>query len=210
MKIELAIGIPTINRADLLNSALFSYFDDFPDTEIFIVDNGFQSIQTRKKHFQMFKSTKNLGVAESWNMIMKNGFKKGATHVMILNDDIYLGKKIHEIVQFLEENPDGDFYVTKNHWCAFIVTKRCYETVGLFDNRFYPAYFEDNDYCYRMRLAGMKQIKTDFLNPVIFRNSMTIAKNPELNKNFEDNRLYYVTKWGGQPSKEQYKTPFNK
>lgn len=207
--IKLSIGIPTINRADLLNSALYSYFDDFPDTEIFIVDNGYQNIQKRDKNFQMFKSTKNLGVAESWNMIIKNGFNKGATHVLILNDDIYLGKKTDEIIKFLEENPDGDFYVTKNHWCAFIITKPCFEKVGLFDNKFYPAYFEDNDYCYRMRLAGMKQIKTEFLNPAIFRNSMTIAKNPELNHNFENNRQYYKVKWGGEPAKETYKTPFN-
>ena len=34
---KLIIGIPTINRADLLNEALEKYFEDFKDTEIFTV-----------------------------------------------------------------------------------------------------------------------------------------------------------------------------
>jgi hypothetical protein len=47
------------------------------------------------------------------------------------------------------------------------------------------------------------------LNPIIYRNSMTIQKSPELNSGFEKNKQYYISKWGGQPSQETFITPFN-
>ena len=44
MKHSFAIGIPTINRADLLNPTLQKYFQDFPNVDIYILDNGSQKI----------------------------------------------------------------------------------------------------------------------------------------------------------------------
>ena len=52
---KIIIGIPTLNRADLLNEALEKYFEDFKDTEIFIVDNGKQNIITREEKFAIYK-----------------------------------------------------------------------------------------------------------------------------------------------------------
>jgi glycosyltransferase involved in cell wall biosynthesis len=94
---KIIIGIPTLNRADLLNEALQKYFEDFKDTEIFIVDNGKQNIITREEKFAIYRPEENLGVAKSWNTIMDYADKLEATHVLMLNDDIYLGKTEHEI-----------------------------------------------------------------------------------------------------------------
>ena len=52
---KLIIGIPTINRADLLNEALANYFEDFKNTEIVICDNGKQEIITRERNFVIYK-----------------------------------------------------------------------------------------------------------------------------------------------------------
>jgi hypothetical protein len=79
----------------------------------------------------------------------------------------------------------------------------------LFDNNIFPAYFEDNDYCYRMRLAGLKRINSEFFNPEVFRNSQTIARDKSLNKNFDRNRERYKEKWGGYPLEETFTTPYN-
>ena len=38
----------------------------------------------------------------------------------------------------------------------FSVPRATAEKVGYFDENFYPAYFEDNDYVYRCRLAGAR------------------------------------------------------
>ena len=85
---KLIIGIPTINRADLLNETLAKYFEDFKETEIFIVDNGNQEIITREKNFVIYRPESNLNVSGSWNLIMDYAKKVKSTHVLMLNDDI--------------------------------------------------------------------------------------------------------------------------
>jgi GT2 family glycosyltransferase len=205
---KLIIGIPTINRADLLNEALANYFEDFKNTEIVICDNGKQEIITREKNFVIYKPESNLGVSGSWNMIMDYAEKVKATHVLMLNDDIYLGKSEDEINTIIRLwKPE--FLCTELNWCSFILSIDTYLKVGKFDENFFPAYFEDNDYFRRMLLSDVSMIFNGMLNPIIYRNSMTIQKTPELNNGFEKNRQYYISKWGGQPTKETFTTPFN-
>ena len=205
---KLIIGIPTLNRADLLNEALANYFEDFKNTEIVICDNGNQEIITRERNFVHYKPEKNLGVSGSWNMLMDYADKVKGTHVLILNDDIYLGKSEDELNTIVRLwNPE--FLCTELNWCSFILSVETFKKVGNFDENFFPAYFEDNDYFRRMLLANVPIIMNPMLNPVIYRNSMTIQKSPELNNGFEKNRQYYISKWGGQPTQETFATPFN-
>jgi glycosyltransferase involved in cell wall biosynthesis len=57
--LKFIVAIPTINRADLLNEALAHYFEDFPNTEIVICDNGKQhEIITREKQFVIYRQKK--------------------------------------------------------------------------------------------------------------------------------------------------------
>lgn len=205
---KLIIGIPTINRADLLNEALANYFEDFKNTEIVICDNGKQEIITREKNFVIYRPESNLGVSGSWNMIMDYAEKSKGSHVLMLNDDIYLGKSEEEVKTIIRLwNPE--FLCTELNWCSFILSVDAYLKVGKFDENFFPAYFEDNDYFRRMLLTGVNITNNAMLNPAIYRNSMTIQKSPELNKGFEKNRQYYISKWGGQPTQETFSTPFN-
>jgi GT2 family glycosyltransferase len=205
---KLIIGIPTINRADLLNEALANYFEDFKTTEIVICDNGKQEIITREKNFVIYRPEQNLGVSGSWNMIMDYAEKVKGTHVLMLNDDIYLGKSEQEILTIIRLwNPE--FLCTELNWCSYILSVDAYQKAGRFDENFFPAYFEDNDYFRRMLLADVQMIFNSMLNPITYRNSMTIKKSPELNNGFEKNRQYYISKWGGQPTQEKFNTPFN-
>ena len=84
-----------------------------------------------------------------------------------------------------------------------------FEKVGNFDEDLFPNYFNDNDLFYRMKLLNMDMIYTAMLNPVIYRNSMTIAKDPTLNTRFLEYRQNYINKWGGIPNEETFTTPFN-
>jgi GT2 family glycosyltransferase len=205
---KLIIGIPTINRADLLNEALAKYFEDFKETEIVICDNGNQEIITREKNFVIYRPEKNLGVSGSWNMIMDYANKVSATHVLILNDDIYLGKSEQE-VNHIVRLWKPEFMCTELNWCSFILSLDAYLKVGGFDEKFFPAYYEDNDYFRRMLLSDVPMVFNAMLNPAIYRNSMTIAKDQTLNNNFENNKRYYISKWGGEPTQETFGTPFN-
>lgn len=205
---KLVIGIPTINRADLLNESLAKYYEDFPNTPIIVCDNGSQDIIARENKMVVYRPHVNLGVAGSWNMIMDYSCRVDATHVLMLNDDVYLGRNESEVKKFIINN-NFDFYNSEKNWSSFVLPVSTFLKVGDFDTNFFPAYYEDNDYCRRMVLRGVNRINTPFLNPAIYRNSMTIQKSPNLNFGFENNRQYYIKKWGGEPSKETFDKPFN-
>lgn len=204
--VKCVIGIPTINRADLLEEALDVYSKNWK-RDIFIIDNGNQKISLRS-NVKVMKQTSNLGVAGSWNLLCKTLFNFGYTHVCLLNDDVIWNKTQEEVDQFIKDNPT-DFYVGTGTWCNIILPKTTWNKVGEFDTMFYPAYFEDNDYCYRMRLKGLERINSEFFNPEVYRNSQTIARDKSLNQNFDANKELFKEKWGGYPLEETYKIPYN-
>ena len=203
------VAIPTINRADLLNEALEKYFEDFKDTHIAICDNGKQDIITREENFMIYRPEENLGVSKSWNMLIDYADKIKATHVLVLNDDIYLGKTEHEINMLIRNNTDADFINSFHNWCSYILKVDAWKKAGKFDEEFFPAYFEDNSFDYKMTLIEAKKTWTSFLDPLVYRNSMTIAKDPALNNRFQQNRELYIQMWGGLPTEEKYTTKFN-
>ena len=207
-----AIGIPTLNRADLLNQALHHYFKIFKNTEIFIIDNGSQQILSRDHLFNIDSPPENLGVSKSWNMLCDKIFET-YEYALILNDDIEMGTSETAISGFINSFEfDIARCYSQFHLCSFIITKDCFSNYR-FDENFYPAYFEDRDMLYRLKLDGRKTIEHYSLNPHIFRNSQTISHeggDPSVNKDFSKLAKLYVDKWGGPPNQETYKTPYNR
>jgi len=204
------ILIPTINRKDLLIEALDFYTTHMPNTQILIWDNGKQAIPTYP-NTEIFEADYNYGVAASWNALIDKAWERGIENYLILNDDVILRCGEGIINQMLVKCAETKafhrcrpFY----NWSAFILRKSTYDLVGRFDENFKRCYFEDNDYQYRMRLAGIPIMYEDQLNPEIYRNSQSILKDPLLS-NYIDNRDYFVKKWGGMPDSETHKTPFN-
>jgi GT2 family glycosyltransferase len=173
------------------------------------VDNGHQNITLTASNQKVMTMPHNVGVSGSWNLLCQTLFAKGYTHVALLNDDIIWRKTADEIEDYIDANPN-DFYLGLGTWCLFVIPLTTWEKVGKFDEQFFPAYFEDNDYCLRMRLEGLKRDMSPFFNPEVFRNSQTIAKDPSLNTNFDRNRNLFIEKWGGSPGQETYKSPYNK
>jgi GT2 family glycosyltransferase len=44
---------------------------------------------------------------------------------------------------------------------AFMIPRHTFETIGLLDERYYPAYFEEADYCWRARGQGLRSYVTE-------------------------------------------------
>jgi GT2 family glycosyltransferase len=209
------IGIPTLNRADLLIPTLLKYEKDFPNTAILVLDNGNQNLTT-KEDFPTFSKNIfvqnprcNLGVARSWNRICKFGFGI-CDNVLLVNDDVYLGygeKTVHEAISL---NKSGVMQ-SEHLWSVVLINKTMYETIGEFDEQFYPAYCEDSDYMYRMKLLGIRHDINPILNPKVVRHGMTREMAPEaVDESMRINRIKYANKWGGLPLLETYTTPYNK
>lgn len=206
-----SILIPTINRKDLLVEALEWYCEYLPNTEILILDNGNQDIPCLSERVWIWENETNLGVAGSWNYLIHKAIQGKEQNFVILNDDIILKKSELEIDAMIAMGSPMTFHRPRAfyNWSAFILRKSIFDMVGEFDTNFEKCFFEDNDYEYRMRLEGVNIKYEDGLAPDVYRNSMTIQKDPLLG-GYIENREYYIEKWGGLPTEEQYKTPFNK
>ena len=217
---NLGIGIPTYNRFDLLEPSLRKYYSDFRFQRIFIVDNGNQNIdcldRTKQtaKHPEntswngliLIQNPNNVGVGASWNQLCREIFKKN-DYALILNDDIYLGKQYNLIEEHMKKG--RGFVRATPDWCAFLISKEVYEKVGPFDECFFPAYYEDKSYEYRMKLKGVPILKHPDLNPVEYRSSQTLEKDPQIFEQSKKNKKLYIEMWGGEPTQEKFKTPYN-
>ena len=211
------IGIPTLNRWDLLMPSLLMYLKEFQDIKIYVLDNGKQGISNSnftflepnlRKNLVVIENEKNVGVGASWNILCEKIFEESDCS-LILNDDIYLGRKTADINSLIQKKPN-QFITATPDWCAFIISKAIFQKVGRFDECFFPAYYEDNSYAYRMKLKGVIHSKTPYLNPEIYRVSQSIEKDKSLFDYRIKNKELYIEMWGGLPEREKYKTPFNK
>lgn len=96
--------------------------------------------------------------------------------------------------------------------CGIVFTPTLLKRVGYFDENFFPGYFEDNDYRYRIKLTNTKITSIPLLAE--HQTSSTLNSSDKFkqknNVSFQENYNYYISKWGGPPNHEIYITPFNK
>jgi GT2 family glycosyltransferase len=88
--------------------------------------------------------------------------------------------------------------------------KSVMDAIGYIDTGFYPAYYSDNDYARRGVNAGLKTCALS--NSVYFHFwSRTLHQGTSVSndKYFNNNRKYYIMKWGGDFGKEKWLVPFN-
>ena len=191
--------------------------------------------------FQHRRYENNTGTARSWNWGILDGFEKGADGVLVLNNDILLHPAcIDRLVQRMQQDhgavglvsaldvrgevgaPEDVFSIPADsktgvaesdhpNFSAFLLSRRCFDLVGQFDEAYYPAYFEDNDYHYRILLAGLRAVVHP---PAMFYHHGSRTQNEARaspivpGSVFEENRVYYVRKWGGPPGREKFGEPF--
>jgi GT2 family glycosyltransferase len=98
----------------------------------------------------------NLGVAASWNLAVKMAHR--LPWLMIASDDVTFPEGALD--KFAEQSGEDRLVVSETwpHWCAFTIGMRVVSDVGLFDEGYYPAYYEDTDYERRMDRAGLKAV----------------------------------------------------
>ena len=207
----LCIVIPTVNQKERLGKAVEYYTKALPNTPIYILDNGKQGLNyDEHKLVSIRVAPYNFGVSESWNHLLYWAYGQNHDYVWVLNDDVIVEIDEAKINATLERYSDADFLVCRPfyNWSSFIIPMQTFFRVGPFDTTFYPCFYEDNDYDYRISLAKLKKVYADDLNPTVYANSQSTLAQPELD-NSEKNRKRYITKWGGPPNAEVYKQPYD-
>jgi len=202
------IGIPYISNYELLDGSIAAITSQNGAAVIHVIDNSpaLGRIEHHHPAVQITRPWQNLGVAASWNLIIK--MHPTERYWVIINADLKLGPrafdifeqgmKVHEMMHFRGMH-------------ALAVRSSAIQKVGWFDENFHPAYFEDNDWTYRAKLLGVhiEQVDGDFEH----ENSSTIRRSDayraENARTFPLNERYYERKWGGSVGHEVYTTPFN-
>lgn len=204
---KVAVGVPTLNNFQGLAELFASLWG--ADYTPFVISNW----------------VKNIGVSASWNEILKA--TRGYQLTIVCNDDItFHSEAFTNLLTGWQNKPEdalmvtatnrqpssGEWYEPAPDYSCFAVNPDIYlEAVGWFDENFSPAYFEDNDSHYRIKLAGHEAYCYNMAR-INHKGSQTQNANPKspivTPSMFERNRAYYSEKWGGWPGQEKYKVPY--
>ena len=162
--------VPTLTRHDLLAGMLASV--DCRVGHLVVIDNsgrGIVGVEGPWERMTVLPMPVNFGVAASWNLAIRMAHRE--PWVLVCSDDMWWPvNALHEFEALSSE--DGlVLSQTWPHWCGFSIGMRVVQKVGLFDEGYYPAYFEDNDYA---RRAGRAGVQISYGPEVGHRNSSTL------------------------------------
>lgn len=180
-------------------------------------------------------------VSMGWNRAIGRLIEKGCDYVIVPNLDVVAKSNcIDNLVAYAESNRDTILVWTATQWndpdieaateepghnphphfSFFMVDNRLFEEVGEFDENFRPAYNEDLDMHWRIRLAGYDAVGV--LSARFFHHGSRAIAEDELlgrqnNVTHAANDAYFRAKWGYKPptandpfTTGMYRWPFNR
>lgn len=214
------VGVPILNGAKHLHKLLASL--DLPIDTLAIVDQSGgrddgESQLLRKqlqqierdglrgvKSVRVARPFSNVGVAAAWNQVLL-GFPQASLTLLVNHDVTFPPGVLAEALSRMdaEQAQYMALFPAERAFSAFLITALAWDTLGCFDERYYPAYYEDRDYSDRL-LAHPKVQRIDgsfahtrmvALNP---QQSQTINEDPEFAEanqfSFQLNRLWYLSR----------------
>lgn len=190
-----------------------------------------KELEYRHDNVKVIYNSENLGFSKGCNQGIKAA--KGDIIGLLNNDILFSSDWIKYVVEVFENEanagfisphcieafcnskrkfnrkvrklPDKSLYykcIDPSFSCVF-AKKQLFDTIGLFDENFTPAYFEDNDITWRAIFAGFKNFK---LSNVYFYHmgSVTGKSLPQLSELFERNKKYFFEKYSDKYFVECY------
>lgn len=219
---KILFGVPTLTRYDLLGRLLASVEAGTVRPEsYYLIDNGDLAAQKVEEgslvlpaNMSIDRPGMNLGVAASWNKILRRAEVLGLTAIISGDDIVVRPDTLERLVNAAEASTGLFFYANgASSWAFFLQKPELAEKIGYYDENFWPAYFEDNDYHRRMLLAGENyaMITDAIVDHDISSTLRGFGDNsPQkkwLEKEFDKNSRYYGIKWGGPPGQERLGAP---
>jgi hypothetical protein len=212
------LGIPYVNRPDLLRLALNSVRTLWPWT--IIIDN---SDTPELRIFQgswpvpIFRVPGlPLTLSQTMNLLQAKALEQNCKAWFFMHSDAELAPQTAEILlgearqAFDEKESWGVIFTKYDTFCCFNVSAM--SAVGPWDTNL-PQYFADNDYYRRVELAGYKIFEVGMGVTHHEGGSCTLRSDPMRTRlngvTFPLYQKYYEATWGGPPGAEQFLQPFN-
>ena len=193
------LGFATVSRFDLADRLLASI--DYPVEHLVIVDNsGLQSWNPVKpeqvQNLWVIRVPYGLGLVGAWNLIVKS--TPYAPYWFLINDDAWFEPGAMQVIAE-NANPQGLGHPKCNpRWSAIVLGERVVDLVGLYDERFYPLYFDDNDYERRINAA---EVETYSIPAIIHHDNSASIDHVKNERSFANNqRLHHWKTQLGDPT----------
>jgi len=226
MEKKIIVAVPTYNSIASLKAAIDTYNTGSvrPDL-IWIYDHSAEkTIAAQLAEYApntvFYDHHRGNCVSAAWNHALRQ-IHDGIETLIIANDDIIpQTDSVKEIVAIAKQATalDKQFWYAgegANAWSFFVQTRTLFDTIGPYDENFKPAYFEDNDYHYRMKLHGFDITHVPECKVTHYQGgSQTLQlldeeSRAKAHRTFHACKNYYMMKWGGIPGNEIYTSAFN-
>lgn len=192
------------------------------------------------------RNDSNTGCAAGWNKGLDLASTMGFTHYLILNSDILISPiAMQNMYDRLEQGdkllvagldisgecaiPEATLDATAGvcrkdyseaphpHFSCFMISIDTLNKVGWFNEVFYPAYFEDNDYHHRIKIIGGNEGAITITTAPFYhfgsktQNEGLGIGNPVVRGDvFKQNEARFIQLWGSIPTKAEWQHPWNK
>jgi hypothetical protein len=182
--------------------------DNSPNSDTKNLHNGNQLDREDYQEFiEYVYYPQNYGVPGSWNL----GVAKGAEWTLILSTSVRFTKPLQQVLDQIpgQARDKGAIY---EGYHMVTIHRKVFETIGLFDENFYPGYNEDSDWGRRLDLAGISfdsfyDAGNTTIGSGLHKRSGDWSwddTSPLRTGRVED---YFAHKWGGHPAR--FEKPFN-
>lgn len=150
------VGFCTLKRFDLADRLLASI--DYPVEHLVIVDNsGTKSWEPKKpaavKNLWLLRVPYGLGLVGAWNLIVKS--TPYAPYWVLINDDAWFEPGTLRTIYEKADPKALNFVKISPAWSCIVLGEGAVASAGLYDERLYPLYFDDNDYERRLKNANV-------------------------------------------------------
>lgn len=157
-------------------------------------------------------SVKNIGVASSWNKGVDRVLASQADWLILLSTAIRFNEGGIDFLDGLEKSSAHMVSGIDCGWHLHAISRDVLERVGRFDPLFNPGYYEDNDYLYRYRIEYGEPAGSNHDWIPVDYDSLGDAHSlrfDHVSIDIGQQRAKYQRKWGGDPDRELWTTPFN-
>lgn len=158
----------------------------------------------------------NLGVAASWNVAARRVLEGAADWLIISSHALILGERLADAAGRLIAAGEAEGVAHASFgWHLVAISRGALRVVGLFDENFWPAYFEETDWLYRAGLAGVASPRENgraWPHVAIEgsdRGHGLLVAERRVQPDWAALEGYYKRKWGGAQGLERYRAPFN-
>jgi len=202
--LDYLICIPVYRTSERTRNCLYSIKNY---ENILLIDNSGskECKEFERLGIEISYQDENIGVPRSWNI----GLRQGHDWTFVVSSSMYFPNGFDPILQKLKDY-SGLMFRTSHAWHCNAINKKLVDSIGYFDENFYPGYFEDCDWDHRCGIYGIDEYGNIPIDAICQADGGATTDGCQVNINAVHD--YFKDKWGGERTRDgwgEYRNPFN-